>query len=180
MEASQAGKWLGVETDGAGRIPVDTDLSVKGHPNIFAIGDTALVRQKNGQPVPGMAPAAKQGGKYVAHVIRARIEGKPKPGPFRYRHLGKLATIGRHAAVVDFGRVTIKGWIGWWLWGLAHIYFLIGVRAPLIVAMQWFWAYLTFKKGARLITGLRPLFEDLDSTIKVRAAAEDRPGVREK
>jgi NADH dehydrogenase FAD-containing subunit len=93
-------------------------------------------------------------------VITATALGRDKPAPFRYRHQGNLATIGRHAAIADFGRITLTGGFAWWLWGLAHIYFLIGVRAPLLVAAQWFWAYLTFGRGARLITGLAPLFED--------------------
>jgi NADH dehydrogenase len=118
--------------------------------------------------VPGIAPAAKQGGHYAADVIATALHGGPKPAPFRYRHQGNLATIGRHAAIVDLGGVRLTGWVAWWLWGLAwwlwglaHIYFLIGVRAPVIVAAQWFWAYLTFGRGARLITELQPLFEDL-------------------
>ncbi|MGI9383569.1 MAG: NAD(P)/FAD-dependent oxidoreductase [Methyloligellaceae bacterium] len=156
------GGWLGIETDRAGRVPVRPDLSVEGHPEIFVIGDAAQVPWRNTLTVPGIAPAAKQGGRYVADVIRAEAAGKPRPAPFKYRHFGNLATIGRHAAVIDFGRLRLKGWLAWWIWGVAHIYFLIGVRAPIIVAAQWFWAYLTFKKGARLITGLEPLFEHIE------------------
>jgi NADH dehydrogenase FAD-containing subunit len=114
--------------------------------------------------VPGLAPAAKQGGCYVADVIMATALGSSKPPPFRYRHQGNLATIGRHAAIADFGRIKLTGALAWWLWGLAHIYFLIGVRAPMLVAAQWFWAYLTFGCGARLITGLAPLFEKPQDT----------------
>ncbi|HZC96357.1 MAG TPA: NAD(P)/FAD-dependent oxidoreductase, partial [Bradyrhizobium sp.] len=120
--------------------------------------------------VPGLAPAAKQGGRYVADVIRAAALGRAKPAPFRYRHQGNLATIGRHAAIADFGRIRLTGGFAWGLWGLAHIYFLIGVRAPMLVAAQWLWAYLTFGRGARLITGLAPLFEDL----KMPPHASDR------
>ncbi|MGA7327434.1 MAG: hypothetical protein WBX25_23820, partial [Rhodomicrobium sp.] len=98
---------------------------------------------------------------YAADVILATLNGKKKPAPFRYRHRGNLATIGRHAAIADSGRLRLTGSLAWWLWGIAHIYFLIGVRAPLLVAAQWFWAYLTFGRGARLITGLAPLFDDL-------------------
>ena len=108
--------------------------------------------------MPGLAPAAKQQGRYVADVICARMENRTAPPPFRYRHVGSLATIGRNAAVVDFGRFKLKGWLAWWFWGLVHIYFLINARAATLVLLQWFWAYLTHKKGARLITGLRPLF----------------------
>ena len=153
--------WLPVQTDRAGRVPVEPDLSVKGHPEVFVIGDAASTAWKDGLPAPGIAPAAKQGGRYAADVIAASVRGAAKPPPFRYRHHGNLATIGRHSAIVDFGRVKFTGRTAWWFWGLAHIYFLIGVRAPMIVAAQWFWAYLTFGRGARLITGLQPLFEDL-------------------
>ncbi len=155
-------EWLPVETDRTGRVRVAPDLSVPQHPNIFVIGDAALVPWRDGLPVPGIAPAAKQGGRYAADVILAALNGKKKPAPFRYRHQGNLATIGRHAAIADFGRLRLTGNLAWWLWGIAHIYFLIGVRAPMLVAAQWFWAYLTFGRGARLITGLAPLFEDLN------------------
>jgi len=153
--------WLPVVTDRTGRVPVEPDLSVRGHPEVFVIGDAAAVTWKNGLTVPGIAPAAKQGGRYAADVVASAVRGRPKRAPFRYRHQGNLATIGRHSAIVDLGGVKLTGWVAWWLWGLAHIYFLIGVRAPMIVAAQWFWAYLTFGRGARLITGLQPLFEDL-------------------
>ena len=152
------GQWLGVETDRGGRVAVTADLSVPNHPNIFVIGDAAKVIWEGEKLVPGLAPAAKQQGRYVAHVISARMENRTAPPPFRYRHVGSLATIGRNAAVVDFGRFKLKGWLAWWFWGLVHIYFLINARAATLVLLQWFWAYLTHKKGARLITGLRPLF----------------------
>lgn len=153
--------WLPVEADRTGRIVVGPDLSLRGYPEVFVIGDAAAIAWKENLTVPGLAPAAKQGGRYVADVIRAAALGRDKPAPFNYRHRGNLATIGRHAAIADFGRVRLTGGFAWWLWGLAHIYFLIGVRAPMLVAAQWFWAYLTFGRGARLITGLAPLFEDL-------------------
>jgi NADH:ubiquinone reductase (H+-translocating) len=153
--------WLPVEADRTGRIAVGPDLTLPGYPEVFVIGDAAAIAWKDDLTVPGLAPAAKQGGRYVADVIRAAALGRDKPAPFHYRHQGNLATIGRHAAIADFGRVRLMGGFAWWLWGLAHIYFLIGVRAPMLVAAQWFWAYLTFGRGARLITGLAPLFEDL-------------------
>jgi NADH dehydrogenase len=156
--------WLPAATDPSGRVAVDSDLSLPNHPNIFVIGDAASISWRNGLSVPGIAPAAKQGGHYAAEVILAAIKGKRKPAPFRYRHRGNLATIGRHAAMADFGRLKLTGGIAWWLWGIAHIYFLIGVRAPFLVAAQWFWAYLTFGRGARLITGLAPLFQDQKMT----------------
>lgn len=149
--ASPAAKWLGVEADRAGRIKVEPDLTVPGHPEIFAIGDTVTVLGPNGKPVPGIGDAAKQGGKYAAAVIRARLEGR-SIGPFRYRHLGDIATVGRSAALIDFGWLQLTGWIGWWTWGLAHIYFLIGLKNRISVAISWLWIYLTGHRSARLIT----------------------------
>jgi len=150
--ASPAGRWLGTKTDNAGRLKVTADLSVPGHPEIFAIGDTAASNAWAGNPVPGLAPAAKQGGVYVAQVLRARIEGGKPPKPFAYRHLGSLATIGRKAAVADFGQVRISGAFAWWLWGLIHVYFLAGLRNRVSVMFDWMWAYLTFSSAARIIT----------------------------
>lgn len=149
--ASPAAKWLEVEADRNGRIKVLPDLTVPGHPSIFAIGDTVTIAGPNGKPVPGIGDAAKQGGRYAAAVITARLEGRPPP-PFRYRHAGDLATIGRRAAVIDFGWIKLKGWIAWWAWGLAHIYFLIGLKNRLFVALSWLWTYLSGQRGARLIT----------------------------
>jgi NADH dehydrogenase/putative oxidoreductase len=151
--ASPAARWLGVTAERDGRIKVQRDLSVGGLPNVFAIGDTAAAWAWAGRSVPGLAPAAKQGGNYVAQVIRARVSGRPPPGPFAYRHLGNLATIGRKTAVVDFGFVKLWGAIAWWLWGLVHVGFLAGFRNRVSVMLDWFWAYLTFKGGTRLITG---------------------------
>jgi NADH dehydrogenase FAD-containing subunit len=153
VAASPAARWLGAEKDRAGRIRVGPDLTLPGHPEIFVIGDTALATDAAGDPLPGIAPAAKQAGEYVARVIRARARGRKDPGPFRYRHLGNLATIGRKAAVADFGRLRLEGRLAWWLWGVVHIFFLIGFRNRVAVALDWFWAYLTFQRGARLITG---------------------------
>jgi NADH dehydrogenase/putative oxidoreductase len=150
--ASPAANWLGVEADRAGRVKVGADLSIPGHPNIFAIGDTVASDAWAGKPVPGLAPAAKQGGAYVAKLIRARIDGGTVPGPFAYRHYGSLATIGRSAAVAEFGRIRLKGAVAWWLWGAVHIAFLDGVRNRTVVAFGWFWAYMTFRRGTRLIT----------------------------
>jgi NADH dehydrogenase len=152
VAASPAAKWLGAESDRAGRVKVNADLTLPGHPEIFVIGDTALATDPKGNPLPGIAPAAKQAGQYVAGVIRARLRGR-LTRPFRYRHLGNLATIGRTAAVADFGWLRLTGWVAWLLWGAVHIYFLIGFRNRLVVALDWLWAYLTFQRGARLITG---------------------------
>jgi len=153
VQASPAAKWLKCEKDRAGRVIVAGDLSVPGHPDIFVIGDAAAVNAPDGKPVPGIAPAAKQMGAYVGRVVAARLSGKPKPAPFRYRHAGSLATIGRNAAIADFGWIRLKGRLAWWLWGVAHIYFLIDFRGRLVVALQWLWSYLTYRRGARLITG---------------------------
>jgi NADH dehydrogenase/putative oxidoreductase len=151
--ASPAAAWLGQEADRAGRVVVGSDLSVPGLPDVFAIGDTALSRAWNGDPVPGLAPAAKQSGAYVARVLRARLGGRPPPPPFRYRHQGSLATIGRKSAVADFGRIKLTGAIAWWLWGAVHVLFLLSLRNRVAVVLGWVWSYFTFDVGARLITG---------------------------
>jgi NADH dehydrogenase len=151
VAASPAARWLGVEKDRAGRVIVGSDLTVPGHPEIFVTGDTAHVPLPNGDTVPGLAPAAKQMGAYAARAIRARIAGKTLP-PFRYRHLGSLATIGRAAAVADFGRFKLKGRLAWLLWGIIHVGFLNTYRSRTLVALQWIWAYITYGRGARLIT----------------------------
>jgi NADH:quinone reductase (non-electrogenic) len=153
VQAAPAAKWLQAEKDRAGRVKVDADLSVPGEPDIFVVGDNAAVMQASGQPVPGVAPAAKQMGDYVARVIAGRIAGKPVSEPFRYRNYGNFATIGRHAAVADFGWLKLSGYPAWLLWGAAHIYFLIGFRNRLAVMLDWLWAYVTFQRGVRLITG---------------------------
>jgi NADH dehydrogenase len=152
VTASSAAQWLDAEADTSGRVKVAKDLSVPDHPNIFVIGDTASVIDEHGRPVPGIAPAAKQMGKYVAKVISARITGSKQPRPFRYVHYGDLATIGRRAAVVKLGRVELKGFVAWMFWSVAHIYFLIGLRHRFMVAINWAWDYITFQRGARLIT----------------------------
>jgi len=151
--ASPAAKWLDAENDAAGRVVVGRDLTLPNHPDIFVIGDTALAKGADGKPLPGIAPVAKQQGAYTARVIGARVQGKPVPKPFRYRHLGTMATIGRRSAVADFGRFQLSGFIAWLLWGLVHVYFLVGFRNRIAVTMGWLWAYVTFGRGARLITG---------------------------
>jgi NADH dehydrogenase len=149
--ASPAARWLNAEHDRAGRVLVKDDLTVPGHPDVFVIGDAATVKDESGKPVPGVAPAAKQMGAYVGKLIAARIAGQLLP-PFRYRHAGDLATIGRRAAVVSIGKVHLTGFLGWLFWGVVHIYFLIGLRRRFVVAINWLWDYLTFQRGARLIT----------------------------
>ena len=151
--ASPAGRWLGVERDDKGRVTVRADLSVAGLPNVFVIGDTASVRDGAGRPLPGIAPVAKQQGRYVARLLRARLAGRRFDEPFRYRHFGDLATIGRPSAVADLGFLRLSGYLAWMLWGVAHIFFLIGFRNKITVALNWMWLYLTFQRGMRLITG---------------------------
>jgi len=153
VRAAALGRWLGSEPDRAGRIPVKPDLSLPGAPEVFVIGDLATVVRANGQPVPGIAPAAKQEGAYVARLIKAAVAGRPRPPAFRYRDFGSLATIGRRAAVVEIGSFRLKGGLAWLFWCVAHIYFLIGFRNRLQVTLDWLWAYLTYERGARLITG---------------------------
>jgi NADH:ubiquinone reductase (H+-translocating) len=151
VRASPAAEWLGAPADRAGRLQVEPDLTVPGHPDIFAIGDTVTIAAWNGQPVPGIAPAAKQQGCYVAETIKARLAGG-KTAPFRYQHAGSLAQIGNRLAVIDFGRIKLRGTIAWWIWGIAHIYFLIGLRNRLSVALSWLWIYVRDQRAARLIT----------------------------
>ena len=153
VAATPAARWLGAPADRAGRVIVEPDLSIAGHPDVFVIGDAAAATTESGVPVPGIAPAAKQQGRYVARVIASRIEGRPAPQRFRYRHAGYLATIGRRSAVIEFPRFKLRGWLAWWIWGVAHIYFLVGVPSPLVVSIRWLWEYLTYGRGARLITG---------------------------
>ena len=152
VAASPAGRWLGMSTDRAGRVPVRPDLSIASDSAIFVIGDAALV-ETGGKRVPGVAPAAKQQGRYVARVLAARVAGRPAPPPFVYHDAGNLATIGRQRAVIEFPFLTLRGWLAWWIWGFAHIYFLVGVPSPVVISVRWLWEYLTYGRGARLITG---------------------------
>jgi NADH dehydrogenase len=170
--ASPAADWLDVEKDRAGRAIVGPDLSVPGAPDVFVIGDTAHVKT-GGAPLPGLAPVAKQQGAYVARVIGARLAAANPPPPFRYRPVGALATVGRKAAVVAVGGLQLTGPKAWLLWSVAHIWFLIGFRNRIAVALDWMWAYLTFERGARLITGCTKNAAGCDlGAPAVRAAAE--------
>jgi NADH dehydrogenase len=152
VAASPAAQWLGLEADRAGRAKVAPDLTAPGHANIFVIGDTAYVPWKDNRLVPGIAPAAKQQGRHVAATIRARLAGDTAARPFVYKHDGDLATIGKRAAVIDFGRLRLTGWPAWWIWGFAHIYFLIGLRYRIAVMLSWLWIYVSGQRSARLIT----------------------------
>jgi NADH dehydrogenase len=151
VRASSVAAWLDAPHDRAGRVMVNPDLSLPGRPEVFVIGDAAVVQQPNGDPVPGVASAAKQMGRYVARRIAAIAGRGADPGPFRYRDEGSLATIGRRAAVVQLGHLQLTGFIGWLFWSVVHIYFLIGLRNRFLVAFNWFWQYVTFQRGARLI-----------------------------
>ena len=154
VQASPAGAWLGAVTDRAGRMVLEPDLAVPGHPEIFAIGDTVSVKDARGRAIPGVAPAAKQQGEYVAKAVAAALRGRRLKRRFRYRDFGALATIGRNRAVIDLGWLHLKGLPAWLIWSTAHLYFLVGFRNRLLVGVTWLWSYLTFERGARLITGL--------------------------
>ena len=151
VRASRAAEWLQAPHDRAGRLQVQPDLTVPDHPDIFAIGDTVSIADAKGNPVPGIAPAAKQQGRYVAAAIKARLAGQTT-APFRYSHAGSLAQIGKRKAVIDFGTIKLRGTIAWWIWGIAHIYFLIGLRNRLSVAISWLWIHARDQRAARLIT----------------------------
>ena len=152
VKASPVKSWINVKTDEKDRVLVNEDLSISAYSNIFVIGDASHVKNKNSKPLPGLAPVAKQEGNFVAEVIKKNIHNGRPSKKFYYKNRGYLATIGRSDAIVDFGWFTLKGRIGWIFWSIIHIYFLIGFRNRLIVFINWLWSYLTFSKGARLIT----------------------------
>lgn len=153
VAASPLARTLDVPLDRAGRVPVQPDLTLDGHPEIFVAGDLAALSQADGRPVPGVAPAAKQMGKHVAAIIRARLENKPAPGPFKYQDFGNLATIGRMAAIVHLGRLQLSGVLAWWFWLAAHVFFLIGFRNRVVVLLNWAVAYWSYQRSARIIFG---------------------------
>ena len=152
VQASPIKDWLEVETDRSNRVVTDEYLRAKNYENIFIAGDAALSSSWKGNAMPGIAPAAKQSGKYIAQYIRREIEERKQIKAFKYIHYGNLATIGRKSAVADFSLIKIKGSVAWWLWGIIHIFFLVGAKSRITVMLEWFWAYVTFKKGTRLIT----------------------------
>ncbi len=153
VQASPAARWLGADADRAGRVKVGPDLTAPGHSGVFVIGDCALALGSDGAPLPGIAPVAKQQGAYVAEWIKRAVTGKPAPEAFDYKDFGILATVGRKSAVADFRGLRLSGFLGWLVWSAAHIYYLIGFRNRLAVTLDWAWSYLTFERGARLITG---------------------------
>jgi len=171
VKASPAAQWLDAEADRAGRVVVDANLQIAGRAGVYAIGDTAAATSAAGKAVPGIAPAAKQQGVHVARYIGAQLGRCPPPPPFRYRHFGSLATIGRKRAVVDLGWVRFSGLAAWTLWSTAHIYFLAGFRNRFVVGANWLWNYITFERGARLITGLGSELNTLSLAPVVRSTA---------
>lgn len=148
VQASPAAEWLGAASDRQGRVKVVPEMHVPHHPEIFVIGDTAACTGHGDRILPGIAPVAKQQGRYVAERVLGRVSG-----PFRYRDFGNLATIGRSRAVADFGRVRLSGHLAWLIWCIAHVWFLVGFRSRLSVMLSWAWNYVTFARSARLITG---------------------------
>lgn len=152
VAASPLGKRLGVPIDRAGRVLVNPDLSIPGHPEVFVIGDLAALKDEQGKMLPGVAPVAIQQGKYVAKTIRGELAGHARRN-FRYWDKGSLATIGRAAAIAQFGKIHISGFVAWLAWLFVHIFFLIGFRNRVLVFIQWAWSYVTYERGARLITG---------------------------
>ena len=187
VAASPIGKMLGAETDKAGRVLVDPDLSIPGHKNIFVIGDMASIKRENGEPVPGVSPAAMQMGAAAAKNILIDLKGG-KGKNFHYVDKGTMATIGRSKAIAHVAGMKFKGFIAWMMWLFLHIFFLIGFRNRIVVILEWFWAYLTRERSARLITGdaddLRdavlflageqaaPILDRLSSKKKLAAKAE--------
>ncbi|AEQ50644.1 NAD(P)/FAD-dependent oxidoreductase [Pelagibacterium halotolerans] len=153
VEATPAGKWLGLKTNKNGTVPVSRDLTIPDLPGVFVIGDAASVEGDDGKPLPALAPVAKQQGQYVAEAIIRAQQGQSPQGPFRYRDWGTMATIGRSAAVGKFGKLEVKGFPAWMLWGAVHIAYLVGFRNRINVLVNWLWNWLTYAKGARLITG---------------------------
>ncbi|HLJ57758.1 MAG TPA: NAD(P)/FAD-dependent oxidoreductase, partial [Chthonomonadaceae bacterium] len=152
VRASPAGEWLGAEVDKAGRVKVQDDLRVPNAPNIFVIGDT-MTMQQDGKALPGVAPVAMQQGRYVAQQIVRRVEKEPIGiGPFHYTDKGNMATVGRAFAVMEAGKIKMSGYPAWLAWLVIHVYFLIGFRNRAVVLLQWIWAYLTYQRGARIIT----------------------------
>jgi NADH dehydrogenase len=152
VAASSLGKKLGAPTDRAGRVMVNPDLSIPNQPNVFVIGDLATLKDTHGNPLPGVAPVALQEGRYVAKTVANDLRKSPRQ-PFHYLDKGSLATIGRAAAVAQFRKLHISGYFAWLAWLFVHIFFLIGFRNRIIVLIQWAWSYLTYERGARLITG---------------------------
>ncbi|MFZ0287150.1 MAG: NAD(P)/FAD-dependent oxidoreductase [Terriglobales bacterium] len=165
VAASPLGKKLGVPVDRAGRVLVNPDLSIPGHPEVFVIGDLVSLKDKNGKMLPGVAPVAMQEGRATAQNIERDLRGEPRRN-FHYVNKGNLATIGRAAAVAEFGKIHISGFLAWLSWLFIHIFFLIGFRNRMLVMIQWAWSYFTYQRSARLITGDQTLPGWVESRTK--------------
>jgi len=177
VAASPLGKKLGVPIDLAGRVLVQPDLSIPNHPEVFVIGDLAAAKDQHGKMLAGVAPVAIQEGRFVAKLIRRELKAAKadfRPA-FHYWDKGSLATIGRAAAVAEFGKIHISGFLAWLSWLFVHILFLIGFRNRLLVFIQWAWSYVTYERGARLITGST----DLPGWTQVRQSAAAKPAPEE-
>lgn len=170
VRATPVGEWLGLQSEENGTLRVRPDLRLDADRNIFVIGDASMLEDGEGNPLPALAPVAKQQGAHAARQIIAQLRGRPAPGPFRYRDWGTMATVGRSAAVGKFGRLEITGFPAWLLWGAVHIAYLVGFRNRLSVVLNWLWAWLFYSKGARLITGPdETALESVDSRRAVEA-----------
>ena len=176
VRASPAAAWLGIEGGSQGRVPVESDLSVQGHPEIYALGDTALAVDEKGAPLPALAQVAKQQGSYLARQLKQRLAGSKDTAPFRFRNRGNTAVIGRNAAIFDFGKWTMKGRLAWFLWAFIHVYLLINFEKRLLVSIQWVSRYFTKQRGARLIDEdhTRSPGEPGAASAFVEAPAEER------
>jgi NADH dehydrogenase len=174
VAASPLGKKLGAPVDRAGRVLVNPDLSIPAHPEVFVIGDLAALKDKRGQLVPGVAPAAIQQGKATARNIARDLQGEARKN-FQYVNKGSLATIGRAAAIAQFGKIHISGFMAWLSWLFVHIFFLIGFRNRVLVLIQWAWSYFTYERGAQLITGDQtlPSWEELQREQNPSAKSAD-------
>jgi NADH dehydrogenase len=167
VAASPLGASLGVPLDRAGRVLIQPDLTIPGHPNVFVIGDMASLKDERGAPLPGVAQVAIQMGRHAAANIDRALQNQPYR-PFRYKDLGNMATIGRASAVADFGWLRLKGWLAWLAWLFVHILNLIGFRNRIVVFVQWAWSYFSYQRAIRLITGPMP--------EEIAAREKSRPG----
>jgi NADH dehydrogenase len=173
VKASEAGRWLGVETDRAGRIKVAQDLSVPGLRGVYALGDVALATGQDGAPLPGLAQVAKQQGRHLGRALAASVgQGEARVPPFAFRNRGNTAIVGRNAAVFDFGWTKLTGFPAWLLWAVVHVWLLVGFEKRLLVTVQWLWRYATYQRGARLIT--EEIAKPADDSDATQAEADRR------
>jgi len=165
VEASELGQAGGMHVDNRGRVLVEPDLSLEGHPNVFVAGDQASYTHQTGSPLPGTAPVALQQGRFIGKTIRNEVQGKPR-SKFHFRDKGQMATIGRSRAIVEMGRFKLAGFFAWVVWLVVHVFYLTGFKNRVLVVMQWAWSYLSFRRGARLIVdrGWAPADEQESAT----------------